>query len=123
MATDQELFDAKLKTIGAETDTKIARIEGKIDTMAAALGGKLDTVSERLGEHAKDRNLILGTIALAALAVIAAFIGLATYGDALFGRGMSVRDVVQAVIKEQQDNQKKDFPALPSVSTPPVKKP
>lgn len=106
---DDELLKARLGTVAAETDTKIARIEGKLDTIAAMLGSKLDTVNEKLADQTRDRNLIIGTIVLAALAVIGAFIGLASYGDALFGRGMDVRDVVQAVLKEQQQIQ----PPLP----------
>ncbi len=108
-AMPDDLTDAKIAAAEARTETKIARIEGKIDTMGATLGAKLDVVSDKLAEHARDRNLILGTIALAALAVIGAFIALATYGDALFGRGMDVRDVVQTVIREQQQSP----PSLP----------
>jgi hypothetical protein len=98
----REEHDAKLAAVAAQTDTKIARVEGKIETMTATIVGKLDTVDRRLAAHSQDRNLIIGTIGLGVLAVIGAFIALATYGDALFGRGMNVRDVVQAVLKEQQ---------------------
>ncbi len=112
MANDftREELDAKIRATAAETDTKIARIEGKIDTAFAALGGKLDTVNQRLADQTKDRNLVIGTIVVSAISVAVLIIGLATYGDALFGRGMNVRDVVQAVVKEQQQIQVQPSP-------------
>jgi hypothetical protein len=42
---------------------------------------------------------------------------MATYGDALFGRGMNVRDVVQSVIKEQQEMLQRRDEAPPAPPT------
>jgi hypothetical protein len=65
-----------------------------------------------VAEHRKDRNLIIGTIVgtivVAAIALGALFAALASYGDAIFGRGMSVRDVVQSVAKEQAELQRQE---------------
>ena len=106
-----DLTDAKIAKSQAETETKIVRMEGKIDTAFAALGGKLDTVNQRLADQTKDRNLVIGTIVVSAISVAVLIIGLATYGDALFGRGMNVRDVVQSVMKEQQQIQVQPLPS------------
>ncbi len=118
MANQDELTDAKLQAVEARTDTKIAHLEGKLDTIAAVLGGKLDTANERLTERGRDRNLILGTIVLAALAVIGAFIGLATYGDALFGRGMNVRDLIATTTKETLEQVRKEQPINTGAAKP-----
>jgi hypothetical protein len=108
MATSDELAEAKISASEARTDTRIARLEGKIDAFAAILGGKLDTLTSQVAEHRKDRNLIIGTIVVAAVTLGALFVALATYGDAIFGRGMSVRDVVQTVVKEQNELQRQE---------------
>ena len=102
MANSDDLNNAKLAAVEARTDTKIARMEGRIDTAFASLAGKLDTINVRLADQTKDRNLVIGTIVVSAISIAVLLIGLATYGDALFGRGMNVRDVVQSVVKEQQ---------------------
>jgi hypothetical protein len=99
---DDQLLDAKIGKAAAETDTKIARMEGSINTALATIASKIDNLSGQVAERGRDKNLIIGTIVVAAIALGGMLWGMASYGDALFGRGMSVRDVVQAVIKEQQ---------------------
>lgn len=104
MATDDELMDAKLRTVSAETDTKIARLEGKIDTAVATLIGEMRAIRDdvkQADQYNRDSRLfILGAILAAVLALGGMAIGMATYGDALFGRGMNVRDVIQSTIKD-----------------------
>jgi hypothetical protein len=102
MANGDDLTDAKIARANAETETKIARLEGTINTALATIVGKLDSLSGQVTDQRRDRNLIIGTIVLAALALAGMFWGAVTYGDAIFSRGMNVRDVVQSVIKEQQ---------------------
>jgi hypothetical protein len=110
MPGSDELTDAKIEAAEARTDTKIERLGGKIDT----LGIKLDTVNQKLADQTKDRNLIIGTIVVSAISIAILLIGLATYGDAIFGRGMNVRDVVHAVIQEQQEIQKRETTQPPA---------
>jgi hypothetical protein len=91
---------AHISATKARTDTKIAHLEGKLEMVAATLAGKLDALSEKISaDHEYNRStrwVIVGlSIALAALIV-----GLATYGDAMFGRGLNVRDLIQTTIKE-----------------------
>jgi hypothetical protein len=107
MPGDNELFDAKIARAAAESETKIVRLEGKIETAVATLGGKLDMIGDKItADHEYNRTTrwAMAGIAIASvLAVAGLIIGMAVYGDALFSRGMNVRDVVQAVIKEQQE--------------------
>jgi hypothetical protein len=114
MAASDDLLDAKLGKASAETDTKIARLEGKIDTLTATIVGKLDAVSEKMSaDHEYNRTTRWVMVGLA-IAICGLIIGMTTYGDALFGRGMNVRDVVTAVVKEQQEAAKKfEVPAKP----------
>jgi hypothetical protein len=113
MPNTDESTDLKIQASEARTETKIVRLEGKIDTLSSTLAGKLDSMAINVNALRSDisksdqynrdsRLLIMGTIVVAALALGGLVVAMATYGDALFGRGMSVRDVVQAVIKEQQ---------------------
>jgi len=112
--TKDEL-DAKLATAEARSDAKIARVEGKIDTAMATLGGKIETavatlgikvdglssnVEKARGDERNTRLILFATIIGSAIALGGLIVGMATYGDALFGRGMNVRDVIHAVIQE-----------------------
>jgi hypothetical protein len=104
MPTNEELFDAKLKTSEAQTETKIVRIEGKIDSAVATIGGKLDSLGEKLSyDHEYNRAtrwVMIGLLITCTFALAGLVVTMATYGDAMFGRGMNVRDVVQSVIKD-----------------------
>jgi hypothetical protein len=113
----REEMKAEVALAEARTDTKIARMEGAINTSLATIVAKIDNLSGQVAERGRDKNLIIGTIIVAAIALGGMLWGMASYGDALFGRGMSVRDVVQAVMKEQQAAQEKLQP--PSVQTIP----
>ena len=99
MPTSDDLTDAKLGRAAAETDVKIARIEGKIELVSATIVGKIGELSTKVDDQRRDRNLIIGTIVVAALALGGLVVSMATYGDALFGRGMSVHDVIQSTVK------------------------
>ena len=118
----REEIRAQIKESEANSEIKIVRLEGKIDALTATLIGKIDSL-EKAVTRADDYNhgtrwvLFRCYIVASVLATIGALIALATYGDALFGRGMNVRDVVQAVIKEQQELQKKEA-VSPSLSSP-----
>jgi hypothetical protein len=112
----REEIEAQIAAAEARGDTKIARLEGKIDSLAATIGGRFDALSAemritreennrelgRVRSESRETRWVLATIIIgAAFAVVAIVVGLATYGDALFGRGMGVRDVVQSMIKSQ----------------------
>jgi hypothetical protein len=102
----REELAANFRAAAAETDTKIVRMEGKIDLLANTISGKLDAVSTEIGraqQDAKDTKWILfGTILASALALMGLIIGLATYGDALFSRGMDVHKVIEETINAQK---------------------
>jgi hypothetical protein len=111
MADSDDLIDAKIARAEAQTETKILRLEGRFENIATSINAKLDSLIGQVGEQRRDRNLIIGTIVVSALTLFAALagltVGMATYGDALFGRGMNVRDVVLTVFKEQQQAQER----------------
>jgi hypothetical protein len=127
----REEFDAKLETAAAETDTKIARIGGKLDTISATLVGEFKVLGERLSglgekvsaDHEYNRAtrwVMIGVIVTSAFAIAGLIVTMAVYGDALFARGMNVRDVVQTVFKEQQELLKREqITPQPQTSPPP----
>jgi hypothetical protein len=90
------------------------RLEGKIDTAVATLLGELHAIRDDVKQsdsYARDTRLLtLATIVAAVIALGGLIVAMATYGDALFGRGMSVRDVVQTTIKETIEQQKRQTP-------------
>jgi hypothetical protein len=86
----REEIDAKLKTVGAETDTKIARLEGKLDLVIS----KLDGVRED-GRSTRANMWVIG-VSLALL-----IIGVAAAAPAIFDLGMKVREGISKEIQEQ----------------------
>ena len=117
MPNSNELIDSKLDAVEARTDTKITRIEAKIDVLTATIVGKIDSLKDDVSKSDQynhdTRWVLISTFVVGVFALAGLLIAIATYGDALFGRGMSVRDVVQTVIKEQQDIQKRDMTQQP----------
>jgi hypothetical protein len=115
----REEINAIIKASEAGTETKIARLEGKIDTLAAMLLGRLDALRDDVRNsdeyNRTTRWMLFGTFLAGIFAIAALIVGMATYGDALFWRGMNVRDVVQSVIKEQQEmlQRREEAPAVP----------
>ena len=68
--------------------------------MQATLSGKIDAVSEKISaDHEYNRSTRWVIVGLA-FALAALMVTMATYGDALFGRGMDVQNVIQSTIKE-----------------------
>jgi len=96
----REEIQAQIAASEARTDTRIARLEGKLETMQATLSGKIDAIGEKISaDHEFNRSTRWVQYGLA-LALAALIVTMATYGDAMFGRGMDVRNVVQNTIKE-----------------------
>jgi hypothetical protein len=111
-----ELIDAKIAAAEARTETKIARVEGKIDLMGADLSAKIGAVlavvsetkaqlaadkSERTAHLNNNRNAIVTTVFGVGVGIVALLIAVMTYGDSIFSRGMSVREIVKALASEQ----------------------
>jgi hypothetical protein len=123
MPDSDKLTDGKIEAVEARTDTKITRLEGKIDVLTATIVGKIDSLKDDVSKSDQynhdTRWVLISTFVVGVFALAGLLIAIATYGDALFGRGMSVRDVVQTVIKEQAGNSKAghDAAAAPLTST------
>jgi len=111
MAAADDLANAKIEAAEARGDTKIARLAGKIDTATATLLGEMRAIRDdvrKSDDYNRDTRWVLFvTIVTAAVGIGALAIGLATYGDALFGRGMNVRDVIQTTIRETMEQSRK----------------
>ncbi len=120
--TREEMQD-KIAASEARTEARVARLEGKIDTLVATIGGRIDVLGSKidaLGDKAsaaqadsretrsaisESRRWVIGTIIVVGVALAGLIVTMATYGDAMFGRGMNVRDLVQTTIKELQQAQ------------------
>ena len=117
----REEIDAKIAASEARGRIDIVRFEGKLETFAATLSGKMDALQTSTRDAAAYNRGTRSVIIASAFALAALIVGMATYGDALFGRGMNVRDLVQAIAREQQEIQKRESPAPvvpPGPSTP-----
>jgi hypothetical protein len=125
------LTDKKIELVEAPTDTKIERLVGKIDVLTTTIVGKIESLKDDVSNLKDDisksdqynhdtRLVLISTFIVGFLALAGLLVAVVTYGDAIFGRGMNVRDVVHAVITEQQEIQKRDTTQPPS-SPPNVK--
>jgi hypothetical protein len=121
MPGSDELTDAKTEAAEARTDTKFERLGGKIDGLATTIVGKIESLKDDVSNLKDDisksdqynhdtRLVLISTFVVGFLALAGLLVAVVTYGDAIFGRGMNVRDVVHAVITEQQEIQKLDTP-------------
>ncbi len=104
-ATTEEIKD-KIAAAEARSDTKIVRLEGKIDTLAATIMGELSSIKAQIIEantvNKTNRWVIISVMVACAFALAGLLVALSAYGDAMFSRGMSVRDVVADTVKELQ---------------------
>lgn len=112
MPGSDELIDKKIELVESHTDTKIERVGAKIEVLTATIVGKIESLKDDVSksdQYNHDTRLVLiTTFVVGFLSIAGVIVAVATYGDALFGRGMNVRDVVHAVIAEQQEIQKRD---------------
>jgi hypothetical protein len=123
MPGSDELTDKKIELVEAHTDTKIERLGGKLGGKIDVLITKIDSLKDDVSksdQYNRDTKLVLismivGVGLASVISISILLVALATYGDALFGRGMNVRDVVHAVITEQQEIQNRDTTQPPSL--------
>ena len=128
MASDREYIDLKLETAEARAEKRFAEINARLDrvldglavSQSAITATKTDVATSRSEASAEARStrvtIVITTIATG-IALASLLLAVMTYGDALFGRGMNVRDVVTAAVKELAERQ-------PAATTPsPAKAP
>lgn len=121
----REEINAMIAASEARNETKLTRVEGKIDTLTATITAAInanaaahvsqfealrDKISAADQYNRDSRFFVIGTVLTSAFAVAGLVVALATYGDALFGRGMNVRDVVQAAVKDLREAQQGSAP-------------
>nr|WP_129545695.1 hypothetical protein [Methylorubrum zatmanii] len=114
MASDREYVDLKLEATEARTEARFVEMNGKLDRILDSFSAANANISDAKSEvqalknetrdaYRSTRSTIIITTISTAVALAALLMGVVTYGDAIFGRGMSVRDVVSSVVKEQAD--------------------
>lgn len=118
MTDEQNLTDAKIAASEAKTDTKFAELRGEMKLMGAKLDkvlSKVDGFESRLAEQRSDikadfranRILMIGLAVSVSGLMLAVVLAVFTIGNTMFSRGISVRDVVKAVVAEQQSQPSK----------------
>ncbi|MBB2963764.1 hypothetical protein [Methylobacterium sp. R2-1] len=114
MATDREYTDLKLEAAEARGEARFIELNGKLDRIIDSLSATANSLStareearalrdEVRQDYRSTRTTIIVTVFSTAIALAALLMAIVTYGDAIFGRGMSVRDVVSSVVKEQAE--------------------
>lgn len=86
----------------ARSDTKLARLEGKLDLLLSETTATRREAEAARHEASGTKTTIIVTGIATVVALAALLMAVITYGDAIFSRGMSVRDVVKAVAEEQR---------------------
>jgi hypothetical protein len=108
----REEIQAQIAASEARGEIKMVRLEGKIENLGTLLVGKIDSLKDdvhKTDSYNRDTRLIVvATIVAATIAIGGIVVAMATYGDALFGRGMNVRDVIQTTVKDTLEQAKKD---------------
>ncbi|WP_156648361.1 hypothetical protein [Methylobacterium sp. Leaf108] len=121
MASDREYVDLKLEAAEARGEARFVEINAKLDRLLESSEHSRVEIATARSEVRQDyrstRNTVVVTTIATGLAISALILAIMTYGDAIFSRGMSVRDVVAAAAKEQAEK------SQPPVSLPPGVKP
>lgn len=104
-----DLTDAKIAASEARMDAKLAVFQGQFDRVS----DKLDSIAvaastgraEQRAEATANRTAVITTVLTVGFALGALLVAVAAYGDSVFSRGMSVRDVVDKAVQEIQGKQ------------------
>lgn len=128
MADDREYVNLKLEAAEARTEARFAEMNGKLDRLIDSVSASREALREQISmtqaavsraeadarsEYRSTRTTIIVTAFATGLALAALMVSVMTYGDAIFSRGMSVRDVVNAITKEQAEKTTKIDGAAP----------
>ena len=102
---ENELMDAKIAVAEARTDAKFAVFQGQFDR----LSDKLDVITKSIDQQNVDamsnRTAVITTVLAVGFALGGLLVAVAAYGDSVFSRGMSVRDVVDKAVLDIQSRQ------------------
>jgi hypothetical protein len=95
MATEEQLTDAKLRTLSAETDTKIARFEGKLDLVLQKLTDQATALSNVAAEGRSNRNLVIATMVAGIIALFFGLFAALQWSDARMFGAIQLRDSIR----------------------------
>lgn len=118
MASDREYVDLKLEAAEARNETRFMELNAKLDRIIE--GGEASRIelasarAEVRQDYRSTKSTVIVTTLATGIALSALILAIMTYGDAIFSRGMSVRDVVSAAVKEQAEKAQPSQPSTPS---------
>lgn len=98
--SDRELFEERLRTAEAHTDTKFERLIGEINSSRAEFRGEFGKLATRLDGVERSTAGTKTTIIVTAIAVVAVLIGILAFGQQWFGIGLTTRDIVKSAVTE-----------------------
>lgn len=78
----------------------IAKIDGKFDRIDTGLAGLTKAISNIEAQGRDTRTVVIGTGVAVLFGVLTVVIGMLAFGQAGFSQGVSMRDVVKAVVGE-----------------------
>ena len=96
----EELMDAKIAAAEARTDAKLAGFQGNFNVLSLKLDGIAASIKDQKTEATGNRNALMTTILTVGFALAGLLIAVVSYGDAIFSRGMSMRDLVHSTVEE-----------------------
>ncbi|WP_201829640.1 hypothetical protein [Microvirga zambiensis] len=104
MASDREYIDLKLEAAEARTEARFVELNGKFDRLfdnIAAMRSDFDANRfEVRADYKSTRTTIIVTVVGTGIALAALLVSVMTYGDAIFSRGIQIRDVVNSAVTE-----------------------
>lgn len=100
-----DLTDAKVAAAEARTDAKLAGFQGQFNVLSLKLDGIAGSVAKQREEASANRTAVITTVFGVGVALAALLWAAITYGDSVFGRGMAVRDVVDAAVHDVMSKQ------------------
>jgi hypothetical protein len=100
MANSDDLVDAKLGRVAAETDTKIARLEGKLDLVLSKIDASNSHYSDLRTDIADSRRATIANVWVVFAAVVALLVGLAAAAPVIFDLGTKHRDMIDRTVQE-----------------------
>lgn len=124
----REEIDAKITAGESRTETKLVHFGGKLDLVVAKIDSmvekfdfmvdKIDSLGVQVREERKERvadgkNTRTAIIITVISSMITMFIGVVIilqFGDQMFSRGVSQRDVAISILKEMQSSGAHDQP-------------
>ena len=96
----REELDLVMQASEARTDAKLAGFQGQFDVLAVKLDTIVASIKEQRTEATANRTAIVTTVLTVGFALAGLLVAVVSYGDSVFSRGMSVRELVHSTVEE-----------------------